>query len=357
VPAVSRRIRAASAVPILFAITLTGMRGPVAAPVQRLLKSPDGEVVVVSANLQEAFEPDDVQDSSEMRSFASRIRDLVQTKAIPYVPDVILLQEVASFSTTKLARFLKDATRFTYAILIGPELSPIVKDTAEHQIIRDTAILINAGTMEGVGRKGFITSRYGAPESRDMAKPRWKQHAFAAVQEKAGGFSLALASVHFTPTEEMATEETAFARKGRWADAIGRHLAEVFPRLHTRVIGGHFNNRRCLTKTIDPPEPIDCDPPGPGGEAPFWSTLTQAVAPFRYVDSVFAIHGASDASLKEQYRRGKGFVRKRVDFLFARAKVVLASHDTSYEAKKSGPDLISEHRLVWAQLQRRGAAA
>jgi hypothetical protein len=354
---VSRRIRIAWFLPALLAIGLTNVPVLDAGPVQRLPKSPDGEVVVVSVNLQEAVEPSDVQNSSEMRSFATRIRDLVLTKAIPYVPDVILLQEVVSFSTTKLARFLKETTRFTYAILVGPQLSPIVKDTAEHQIVRDTAILINAGTMEGIGRKGFITSRYGAPESRDMAKPRWKQHAFAAVQEKAGGFSLALASVHFTPTEEMASEETAFARKGRWADAIGRHLAEVFPKQHTRVIGGHFNNRRCLTKTTDPPELVDCDPPGPGGETPFWSALTQPIAPFRYEDAVFTLHGTSDATLKEQYRRGKGFVRKRIDFLFARAKVVLASYDTGYEAKKTAPDFISEHRLVWALLQRRGAAA
>jgi hypothetical protein len=356
VPAVSRCTRAASFAVAVLAIGLAGVGTLAAAQAQPLPRSPDGEVVVVSVNLQEAFEVDDVQNSAEMRSFARRIRDLVQTKAIPYVPDVILLQEVASFSTTKLAGFLKDATRFTYAILVGPELSPIVKDTAEHQIVRDTAILINAGTMEGIGRKGFITSRYGAPESKDMAKPRWKQHAFAAVQEKTGGFSLALASVHFTPTEEMASEETAFARKGRWSDAIGRHLAEVFPKQHTRVIGGHFNNRRCLTKTTDPPELVDCDPPGPGGETPFWSTLTQPVAPFRYQDAVFAIHGASDATLKEQYRRGKGFVRKRIDFLFARAKVVLASHDTTYVATKSDADFISQNRLVWTQLQRRGAA-
>jgi hypothetical protein len=355
VPAVSRRIRAASFIPVLLATGLAGVHTLDAAPVARLPKSPDGEVVVISANLQEAFTPSDVQDSSEMRNFAIRIRDLVEARAISYVPDVILLQEVASFSTTKLARFLKEATRFTYAILVGPELSPIVKDTAEYQIVRDTAILINAGTMEGIGKKGFITSRYGAAESRDGAKPRWKQHAFAAVQEKTGGFSLALASVHFTPTEEMASEETAFARKGRWADAIGRHLAEAFPKQHTRIIGGHFNNRRCLTKTTNPPEPVDCDPPGPGGETPFWSTLTQPVAPFRYDDSVFTIHGTSDATLKEQFRRGKALVKKRIDFLFARAKVVLASHDTTYAATKADGDFISEHRLVWAQLQRRGA--
>jgi hypothetical protein len=354
VPAVFRRIGAAS---LTFALLATGSvdgQGLAAAPTPRLPKSPDGEVVVISVNLQEAFTPSDVQNSSEMRSFARRIRELVQVRTISYAPDVLLLQEVASFSTTKLARFLKEATGYTYAILIGPELSPIVKDTAEHQIVRDTAILINAATMEGIGKKGFITSRYGAPESKNAAKPRWKQQAFAAVQEKSGGFSLALASVHFTPTEEMASEATAFARKGRWADAIARHLAEVFPRQHTRVIGGHFNNRRCTTKTADPPEQVDCDPPGTGGETPFWTALTQAVAPFRYLDSIFAIHGATDATLKEQYRRGGSFTKKRIDFLFARARVVLASHDTTYGAKQSDADFISEHRLVWAQLQRRG---
>jgi hypothetical protein len=234
-------------------------------------------------------------------------------------------------------------------------LSPIVKDTADYQIVRDTAILINAATVDGVGKKGFITSRYGAAESRDAAKPRWKQHAFASVQEKAGGFAVALASVHFTPTEEMASEATAFARKGRWADAIARRLAEAFPKQHTRVIGGHFNNRRCQVKTTDPLEPVDCDPPGPGGETPFWTTLTQAVAPFRYHDSVFALHGSSDATLREQYRRGSTFAKKRIDFIFARAKVVLASHDLTYGATKGDADYISEHRLVWAQVQRRGA--
>jgi exonuclease III len=354
VPAVFRAIGAASLTLALVATGSMGTRGLDAAPARSLPKSPDGEVVVISVNLQEAFTPSDVQNSAEMRSFARRIRELVQIRSIPYAPDVLLLQEVASFSTTKLARFLKDATGYTYAILIGPELSPIVKDTAEHQIVRDTAILINAATMEGIGHKGFITSRYGAPESRNAAKPRWKQQAFAAVQEKSGGFGLALASIHFTSTEEMASEATAFARKGRWADAIARHLAETFPKQHTRVIGGHFNNRRCTTKTADPPEQVDCDPPGPGGETPFWTALTQAVAPFRYLDSIFALHSATDASLKDQYRKGSGYTKKRIDFLFARARVVLASHDTTYGARQGDPDFISEHRLVWAQLQRRG---
>ena len=349
--------RWAAVAPIIVVLLATGSPGtqPLGmAPAQRLPRSPDGEVVVISVNLQEAFMPSDVQNSSEMRHFATRIRDLVQAGTMPYAPDVLLLQEVASFSTTKLARFLKDATGYTYAILIGPELNPIVKDTAEHQIVRDTAILINAATMEGIGRKGFITSRYGADESRNAAKPRWKQQAFAAVQEKSGGFSLALASVHFTPTEEMASEAAAFARKGQWADAIARHLSETFPKQHTRVVGGHFNNRRCLTKTTDPPEQADCNPPGPGGETPFWTALTQAVAPFRYQDSVFAIHGTSDATLKDQYRRGDGFTKKRIDFVFARAKIVSAAHDTAYGATRGDTDFISEHRLVWAQLQRRG---
>lgn len=349
--------RSAALVPITALLLATGAPGaqPLGiAPTQRLPKSPEGEVVVISVNLQEAFTPSDVQNSSEMRNFATRVRELVQARTILYAPDVLLLQEVASFSTTKLARFLKDATGYTYAILIGPELSPILKDTAEHQIVRDTAILINAATMESIGKKGFITSRYGAPESRNTAKPRWKQQAFAAVQEKTGGFSLALASVHFTPTEEMASEAAAFARKGRWADAIARHLSDTFPKQNTRVIGGLFNNRRCLTKTTDPPEQVDCDPPGPGGETPFWSALTQAMAPFGYLDSVFAIHGASDATLKDQYRRGDGFAKKRIDFIFARAKIVFAAHDTTYGATKGGAGFISEHRLVWAQLQRRG---
>jgi hypothetical protein len=352
VPAVFRRIRAASFTVAL--LTTVGVEDVGAAPAPRLPTSPDGEVVVISANLQEAFLPSDVQNSSEMRSFARRIRLLIQERTILYAPDVLLLQEVASFGTTKLARFLKEATGHTYAILIGPELSPIVKDTAEHQIVRDTAILINAATMEGIGKKGFITSRYGAPESRNAAKPRWKQQAFAAVQEKTGGFTLAVASVHFTPTEELASEDIAFARKGRWADAIARHLSEAFPKQHTRVIGGHFNNRRCVVRTTDPPERVDCDPPGPGGETPFWTALTQPVAPFHYLDSVFAIHGATDDTLKSQYRKGGGFVKKRIDFVFARAKVVFAAHDTTYRARKSNSDYISEHRLVWAQLQRRG---
>lgn len=353
-PAVFPRIGAAFFLLALLAIGAADAQPLGIAPRQRLPKSPEGEVVVVSVNLQEAFLPTDVQNSTEMQNFARRVRELVQAQTILYAPDVLLLQEVASFSTTKLARFLKDSTGYTYAILLGPELSPIVKDTAEHQIVRDTAILINAATMEGIGKKGFITSRYGAPESRNAAKPRWRQQAFAAVQEKTGGFSLALASVHFTPTEEMASEEAAFARKGRWADAIARHLSEAFPKQNTRVIGGHFNNRRCLTKTTDPPEQADCDPPGPGGETPFWSALTQTVAPFGYLDSVFAIHGVSDATLKSQYKRGDGFAKKRIDFVFARAKVVLAANDTTYGATKGDADYISEHRLVWAQLQRRG---
>lgn len=310
---------------------------------------------MVSVNVQEAFTPGDVQDSVELRTLAARIRELVRAGTLPYVPDVLLLQEVVNISTTRMARFLKQTTGYTYAIVLNPDVSPIIKDTAEHQIVRYTAILINAGTMRAIGKKGFITSRYGAPESRNAAKPRWKQQAYAAVEEKDGGFTLALASVHFTPTEEMASESIAFERKGRWASGIAEHLAAVFPKQHTRIIGGHFNNRRCVAKTQEPPERFDCDPPGPGGETPFWTTLTQPMAPYRYEDAVFAIHGGSDATLTQQFRTGEGRAKKRTDFLFARAKVLSASHDTTYGSHQGDPGFISEHRLVWALVGRRGA--
>ena len=60
--------------------------------------SPPGRVVVVTTNLQEAWQTADVRDHSEMENYVERLID-----QLPYFPDVVLLQEVKLSS----ARYVK----------------------------------------------------------------------------------------------------------------------------------------------------------------------------------------------------------------------------------------------------------
>ena len=52
-------------------------------------ESPVDELLVVSANLQEAFDDADVRDTKDIAGFSGRL-----LRQVPYKPDVLLLQEV-----------------------------------------------------------------------------------------------------------------------------------------------------------------------------------------------------------------------------------------------------------------------
>lgn len=295
--------------------------------------SPSRQLAVVTVNLQEAFRDPDVADPTELVNFARRVPDVV-----PYAPDVLLVQEITGAGSRFLADMMHRATGSRYEIAVAPGVESI-RRKRRVKIATDTAIILNADTMALDDPGGFIQISY---DERDAArgKIRVTHQAFAHAHKQDDSLSTVLMSVHFVTSKHMASPHTAFAYKGLWCRQLAAFLDETYaPRPEqVHVIGGDFNNRRCDA----PVETLDCAP------LPFWRTL---VDEFGYTDSVFAVHGFSDESLRAQYRKGTEYARSRIDYIFARGGVLDASHDVDYGAMEGDADFYSDHRLVWALVE------
>lgn len=82
-------------------------------------ESPRGQVLVVDANLLEAFGGADVADAADMNNFVRRL-----VAQLPYAPDALLLQEVVGPSAENVARFMSAATGLEYDVALATYPSP-----------------------------------------------------------------------------------------------------------------------------------------------------------------------------------------------------------------------------------------
>lgn len=292
---------------------------------ERTPESPPGRLLIVNNNLQEAFVASDVADPSDLANFVRRLLD--QTT---YAPDALLLQEVVNSSAQTVARLMSESTGWTYQVVVAPGESVYQPSGENEQIIRDTAIVINTGTLEAVGEAGFMRSTYAAEDGLSGEPVRTKEHAFAAARVIGeSATKVPLMSLHFVPTRNaFPDDETSWAYKDRWVDEIARFFDETYPapRWNTPFLAGDFNNRRCVS--VD--ETRSCD------TLAFWDSLTSTHG---YSDAIF--HGGSEDEIG---------TRKRIDYMFGRFGSLTAASDLSYgSAERSDPAVFySDHRLMWA---------
>ena len=291
-----------------------------------LNRSPPRQLLILSANLQEA-RPRDVLDA-DMVNFARRVPEVV-----PFAPDAVLLQEVVQSSAGRVAQLLKDTTGFAFDIARGPGPHAVVGRQGGQIVVRDTALLLNRRTMRIEDQGGFFRTRYLSRDAAPGSEPRVKEHAHCLARTASGRLRVALASVHFVTNDKLAALSLGFCYKGKWARQLANFLASRYPQgavPQLWVIAGDLNNRRCLR----PRETVECD------VLPFWHVLT-AQSGFR--DAVLERHGHSQEALAAQTRNGR-----RIDYVFARGRVLDASHDVDYDAHKGEPGFYSDHRLLWA---------
>lgn len=289
-------------------------------------RSPAGQVLVLSANLKKAQARDRVD--SEILNFMPRV-----PKAVPFAPDAVLLQEVVESSAARVAALFEESTGFGFDVAVSPGPEPIVGTQEDQVVVRNTAILLNSETMQAAGQGGFVASRYSSRDAAPELKPRIKEHAHCLARTKSGGIEVPLVSVHFVTNQKFAASTMGFCYKAQWAREVMNYLQTQYPRgdvPQVPVIGGDFNNRRCLRSR----EKVVCE------VLPFWHVLTEQGG---FSDAVFERHGGSEKSLAAQMNG-----HKRIDYVFARGVVRDASHDVGYEARRGDSDFYSDHRLLWA---------
>lgn len=287
---------------------------------------PSGALLVLCANLKKALRQDRID--SEIATFARRVAEIV-----PLTPDAVLLQEVVADSAARAAALLGRTTRAEFDVAVGPGPEPVVGERHGQIVVRNTAILLNRATMRGVGDGGFVASRYLSRDASSKFRPRIKEHAHCLARTVSGKIDVPLVSIHFVTNEKFAASTMGFCYKAQWARRVTSFLEVRYPRgdlPQLPVIGGDFNHRRCMKRR----ERSDCE------VAPFWHALTSQHG---FTDAVFARHGDSDESLAAQAKEGN-----RIDYVFVRARVLDASHDVAYVARRGEPGFYSDHRLLWA---------
>ena len=300
----------------------------IAAPVAPALSpSPDGEILVLDANLQEAFIASDVADPTDMQNFAHRAAELV-----PFAADVVLLQEVVGPSAAGVAGFLSDETGFTYQVAIapGPTAFPQADEAPDEQVQQETAILFNSETTKLVGERGYFETSYDPADGIEGQKAKTKLHAYAAVKDLQSKKVYPLMSLHFVPNQNFISDDVGWGYKQRWSRDATTFLDGVFPapQWTGHVVGGDFNNRRCTTQV----EARECE------TFPFWDVMTIDNG---YADSIFT------AGAEEEIGTAK-----RIDYVFGRLDPRAAASDLAYDqADKSDPAVFySDHRLIWTLL-------
>ncbi len=310
------RIVRRTLVPLSLA-TLVG--SSVVAPIahgQATETSPVDRIVVVTTNVQEAWGTDDMRSQSELNRYVDRL-----VEQVPFVPDVVMLQEVRRKSAAYIRDRLSRATGHTYGWGVRPPRRP----WSQNPKIRtetDSAILLDTDTVEKIDDGGFISLAYARKHAADnVERVEVTRHARVSVRELEGDLTLAAASVHLQYGHLIDRHVDRY--QIAWTDKLASVMANRYPNA-ARAIGGDFNKDRCAEKS----GARECR------KSLFWQNLTQD--PWNYKDMLF-----------EAFLAGKeGVGLGGVDFIFTSGDPTNAGSDTSYN-KDDPSEFYSDHRFFW----------
>lgn len=309
-----------------------------------LASAPGDRLLVVNANLRESHPnwPDDIraqdrlldlESMQELTNFANHVREHV-----PYAPDILLLQEVIGPSAEQTAKELQATLHRPYRAIVMGEGSNLVGpkgDDYKHK--RNTAVIIDESRIALVGSSGFTTLEM-KPGDEPPEEPRIAQEqAYALLRRRGSGLNIAVMSVHWSTTYHFASIEAAAVRRMDWAKRATAFMASRFPKVDISIMAGEFNAPRCRAQ----PETLDCR------ESSTWRTLTSRENAYR--DSVYFAHRNSPEEYGRQVENRSGSAR-RIDFIFARAKVFDASRSINYNTEMFTPGFISDHKYDFALL-------
>ena len=312
-----KRIKLMIVVPftILFAVTGSIAGAPAGAQGAADV-SPPGELLVVTTNVQEAWQRADMRSQSELNNYIDRL--IAQA---PYVPDVVLLQEVRRKSAAYIRDRLTRETGDTYGWGVRPPRRPWSQDP-QKRTETDSGILINTETVTKKDGGGYIPLSYERRHALDrIERVEITRHARVAVEERAGGAVLAAASVHMQYGHLK--DRYVDRYQTLWTDKLARVMANRYPNA-VRTIGGDFNMDRCAERS----GARSCR------KAIFWNNLTSD--PWSYDDVLFEVFLAG--------KEGVGL--GGVDFIFSTGAPIDAGSDTSYN-KNDPSQFYSDHRFFW----------
>lgn len=286
-----------------------------------LRRSPSRELLVVTANLDEVFLPQDVAHSHDMLVFAHRVRYGVSS-----APDVVLLQEVTRSVAKEVAVRLSREIGKKYTVAIAP--GPVAwHQVGDKMYATETAILLNSSTMRRLGRGHYLTNTYALNDTAPGIPNTRKGVAYVLAQQRSTGIKYSIASLHFVPNWNFKSPAVSYEYKRQWAARVV-HIVKMHYPSSIPVIGGDFNSPRCLNRSAR-----DCVP------APFWSLMTSGL---HFHDTLY--------TYGEQIGLGHLPAKPGVDFIFTKTGTAAAGSDYTYtKADQADPTkFYSDHQFHWA---------
>ena len=268
--------------------------------------SPPGELLVVTANLQELKDPD-LENMEEMGIFVRRL-----LRQVPYDPDVLLLQEVNRRSTLKVARLLTESTGQPYRLGVDLPREWWRATDSGKRYVTETSILINADTIDKRTAGGWFST----PDPYMKFSNAYRRQAHVGLKEADTGTTFGVSSAHLPYAKKVNHfTDAQQARLRRWTDAIATKLQLKYSD-GVRVIGGDFNAGRCNV--------FPCE------ETEYWELLTGT---YNYKDVIYEYN----RPLRWDERLDEG-----VDFIFTTSQTVI---DAGVDDSKF---LYSNHPFRWS---------
>lgn len=273
-----------------------------------------GQVLVVTANLEEAWDAADNADAADLSEFVDRVTHLT-----PHAPDVLLLQEVTRASTERVVRLLEAQTGRRYAVAASAGKSPI-EVKKDRVLTKETSIVVNAGTMQRIGRPRYLSTTFRKRHGAKGQLREVKMNAAVLLRERRTGMTIPVANVHFHTSSAFRSKRLSKRYRSIWSQLVARKLRAAWPRYASqRVIGGDFNAARVREVR------------GRYVTERWWRRLTS--------------NGFRDAIVDIDRHGG-------VDYIFTRTGVAAAGVDSDYPGKaaEGTPAYYSDHKLRWALL-------
>jgi hypothetical protein len=286
--------------------------------------SPKNKVLVVSNNLFET-ENSDTKKLGDMSNFVDRV-----VKKTPFAPDILLLQEISHPGLAFIAKRLSSKTGHKYRIAkdaASKGQSPWKRIGPDRLLGRDNGILMNADTMQKIGKGGYFKFGYKQSQAKRGSAVKVKEHAYVPLKKKGTDIVVPAVSLHYPKEREFRSGVISKKLKKRWSAIIARKLNKKYPEAgndsHMKVIGGDFNNFRCEGRAG-----YECN------QTPGYNILTGR---FAYTDSILKT----------------GTVSNPIDFLFSSNNVCRAAIDHPWSPKAGKPGYYANHAFRWALLEGR----
>ncbi|HET7481360.1 MAG TPA: hypothetical protein VFK89_00730 [Actinomycetota bacterium] len=285
----------------------------------------DREILVVTANLEEAFSrhTGDSKDPFEIGNFAARVVDLT-----PALPDVLLIQEINHDNSLLLARKLTQESGQRYFVGALPRRAVTVeypKVNPWKEVFSETAIILNKTQMSKIGDDGVYTASYPRSAAAPGEVVSVKRHAYMLAQEKSSGVKVPLVSLHYAMVKGFKTERLSNKYRGIWSRDIENLLARKYNADDTTrlsEIGGDFNASRCYKGAFS-----SC-------QVAAWEKVLTS-APHQRIDSLRSIDAAPAG----------------VDVIFTNGRALDGGWDEHGDFRESDRQhFYSDHRFRWVVL-------